>query len=343
MAFKDPSIWEDFLCQNCGSVSHYINDVSRRVTYSDSSYRTASHLAGGIAPPVSLPWSAVTFARHKHVARLMRKYFERFKSRGSDSDRIKLLDFGGYNGFTCYGIKKLFDFECYVADVDPNGLSIAGSIGIHPIDVNSESLPADTFHSVISLHALEHLESPSGALIDIEQSLKADALAYIEVPNLLGAPLSDPAHLLAFSPYGLKVAVENAGLKVLEHGFVSTPSESVLYGHPNSHSTECQYVICADKQSSMYDDLPSGSSAELDGPPLLNQKQFIRAMKRANLRLGVAITTNYLTTACSFFLKTTIFRCRRGRAPLDCCRKKDPSPRVVRRPSRQERQERQKR
>ena len=95
MAFKDPSVWDNFLCEECGSVSHYIKDVSLRVTYSDSSYRTDSHTADGVAPPISLPWSAITFARYKHVVRLTEKYFERIRESVSEGERIQMLDFGG--------------------------------------------------------------------------------------------------------------------------------------------------------------------------------------------------------------------------------------------------------
>jgi SAM-dependent methyltransferase len=161
-----------------------------------------------------------------------------------DGETVKHLDYGGYNGFLPYAFSQLFAVESTIADLDPRGLKMAKNLGFKIVDLSSAaSLPASRFDLITCVHVLEHLEEPARIVKDLHASMQDNAILYAEVPNLYGSPLSDPAHLVAFSRRGLDYLFSKNGFEIVAQGYCSTPLESVDYGYLLSTNTENLYLI----------------------------------------------------------------------------------------------------
>ena len=64
---------ENYFCINCKSISHYY--IRKKNLYKN--YRIAgSFYENGklIKPPISLPWSTITFKRSQQIIQILRKY-----------------------------------------------------------------------------------------------------------------------------------------------------------------------------------------------------------------------------------------------------------------------------
>ncbi len=237
------NLWRNYFCQNCNSVSHYPRENSSLIRYSDSSYRKESTNTRPQSP-ISLPWSTITSLRSRHISILLNRCKE---SLDLISDKkITLLDYGGYNGFTAYGLRSYYDISnTIVADLDPNGLKIASSLGMEVIDLSKSNINRfeNNVDLCICVQVLEHLERPSIHLADISQCLTNQGLLYIEVPNLYGSTFSEPSHLISYTKYSIFRLVKDAGFNILDIGFTSTPREAIKYGYPSSSWRECIYCI----------------------------------------------------------------------------------------------------
>ena len=118
-------------CNKCGSLSFY---NKKEINYKSGEYRNKSNQK----LPIDLPWSTITYKRHEEILRFI--YSAIPKKKKSD---YSMLDYGGYNGFCSYGIcaKLGIPFSnAYIADLDPNGLSIASSLGLSIYDLGIKSL-----------------------------------------------------------------------------------------------------------------------------------------------------------------------------------------------------------
>ena len=89
-----------------------------------------------------------------------------------------------------------------IADLDPNGLKIANSIGMDSFDLSEKSI-LDIGNNKIDIctavHVIEHLESPKIEIRKLRSLLKKDGIIYVEVPNMFGCSLYDSAHLTNFN------------------------------------------------------------------------------------------------------------------------------------------------
>ena len=212
--------WTNVYCQKCCAVSHYKSKGS----YQDyiNAYRTRPGYNLDFKPPVD-PWAQVTFDRSIHIISIL----EKNKIIIEDN----LLDLGGYNGFLSYGLSKRFNLNVDVADLDQNGLQIARSLGLKTINLESEKIRYEKYQSVILVHVLEHIEDPKELIDNMAEKLEENTLIYIEVPNVYGFPLCDPAHVTSFSKQALSKFMQHAGFSLVDQGFISTPASSFKYGY----------------------------------------------------------------------------------------------------------------
>ena len=91
-----------------------------------------------------------------------------------------------------------------------------------PVSQIPDSVPYD---AVVMNHVLEHVNDPIEFLKDVRRRLRVGGIVHIAVPNIASweALLSgwnsfEPYHLVYFSPFTLRLAVEQAGLNVLRIG-----------------------------------------------------------------------------------------------------------------------------
>jgi len=160
--------WHNRFCQDCMAVSHYPKEAKNLVKYADSSYRKEQSNARPQSP-ISLPWSTITSLRSKHISKLL-KGTEKFLDIIKDKS-ISLLDYGGYNGFTSYGLKSYLDINrIIIADLDPNGLSIASALDMETVNLSKYKANEYTKEDIdlcVCVQVLEHLEKPSKQLLHI--------------------------------------------------------------------------------------------------------------------------------------------------------------------------------
>jgi hypothetical protein len=229
---KDES-WENIYCKSCISVSHY--KLSGQYQDYVEEYRTPSGYLVSTKPPID-PWSQVTYDRGLNIINL-------FENKGIKIDE-NLLDIGGYNGFTALSIVKKYGIKGAVADFDENGLAIARAFGLNPINLSSESIKYKEYKNYLLIHVLEHIPDPLKFLCELASEVGEDGVIYIEVPNVFGFPLRDPAHLTSFSMTGLIKILDLAGLHILDKGFTTTPGSADKYGYFYRSNIENLYVIC---------------------------------------------------------------------------------------------------
>ena len=254
--FVRSKAWKNYLCLECGAISHFLDrhNVDSYVSYSDSEYRNSiSDASQGVNchkvnQPISLPWSTITSLRARTVAQHLRLYID---SDNSDRSHGRLLDFGGYNGFTAYGLTSTFpDLRITVADLYPKGLKMAAALSMDVVNLANESLSGErSFDFCISLHCLEHLARPRDALISIKNAMHTDGICYFEVPNAFGVPIRDPAHLISFDIDSFCLLIERAGYRILDHGYTSTPFEALDFDYYYSNSKENIFVVCSPLES----------------------------------------------------------------------------------------------
>lgn len=235
--------WKSFYCLACGGVSDY-QIKGKEINYTDGSYRSDKktyNLTNSNNNDISVPldfWSFVSFKRWIHIYEIFKKNNLLTKSK-----KIKLLDYGGYNGFLIYALAQKIDLDPFLAELDTRGLEIAKFLGIKTINLNSQKIEHNQFDMITVVHVMEHLDSPQKDLEILKNSLKDKGVIYIEVPNLYGFPLSDNAHKIAFSASSLSQLLQNASLKVLDQGYTSTPEDSVKFDYFLSNKKENLYIL----------------------------------------------------------------------------------------------------
>ena len=229
-----PTNWTNILCHDCGLISHF-KDEGEMVTYADQAYRKGS---ASVYPPISLPWSTVSFNRWKHIAKIIERNIPKAVLSG-----YSILDFGGYNGLLARALKQHWGSDCTVADLDQEGLNFAGAMGFKTINLSEQPELTEKYSLITMVHVLEHIEDPFAAVSSLVNALASDGSMYIEVPNLFGFPLIDNAHLSTFSLESLKLFCSAHGLEILSSGYCKTPSEAINYGYPFSTDRENIYVL----------------------------------------------------------------------------------------------------
>lgn len=283
---KDPCQWTDGFCSNCGSLSHFSNSATALTTYHDSSYRDEGY---EVAPPVSLPWSTVTFERHRHISRLLSPYLEHRPDQSQQP--LRHLDFGGYTGFMSYGLGQVFNLRSTVADLDPRGLRVAAALEMETVDLSSSALPQDSFDLVTAVHVVEHIDDPVSSLEAILQSMnQAGGLFYCEVPNVLKFPSRNPSHYSNFSLRGARDLFVRSGFKVLDLGYCQTPPVAVAFSWPYFSPKENIYLIATNCSSAFVTNQPSNEDdmgqliADSD---FLDHSLFQRQLHISGARLGL--------------------------------------------------------
>ena len=228
--------WKSFFCFNCGSVSEY-KLYGKQISYTDGSYRNTESLLDiksddeKVLPPVNF-WSAITFKRWSHIWKILKKSTSIF-----DKENIKMLDFGGYNGYLPYAINQKHKINSFVADLDSKGLEMAEFLGSKVIDLSKDKINEKNFDLITVVQVLEHLDSPKTQLEELKNNLSDKGAIYVEVPNLYGLPLGDEAHKIAFTLYSLAKLFKDCGLEIKYYGYIETPKESVKfdYYYNNEH------------------------------------------------------------------------------------------------------------
>lgn len=223
-AFTDS---EKYFCGRCETAFVYpIPDSSALSRFYETQYRDSLTIGSdsrSISLPIEMAFSEKSFLRAQNLFDLMRQNNMGFPSGSSH------LDVGGYQGLFAWAVSRLFNTSATVSDFSKEGLEFAEKyLGIRTIE-QAHLFDMDEKFDLISLvQVLEHVTRPEEYLLEIKsQILARNGILYIEVPNILSFPLSDPAHLYDFSTGSLSSLLEKVGFRVLAvkvHGFPNLPS-----------------------------------------------------------------------------------------------------------------------
>jgi len=234
-----------FFCKNCLSISEHNNKINKKFYYSGK-YRDL--LYKNIKPPI-VPWSEISFLRYKHIVKYIEKYILLKNAKN-------YLDFGGYNGFLAYALKKINPkINAYVADYDERGLNIAKALGCKVINLKKKKIPNIKFDLITVVHVLEHLENPGRQLKFLSKKIDKKGIIYAEVPNEKNFPLQDVSHKINFSELGLKMLFLKNNFKILKLGFHETPKETEKYGYFLNTKNENIHIV-ASFEKNFYSPLP---------------------------------------------------------------------------------------
>ena len=83
---------------------------------------------------------------------------------------LKMLDYGGYNGFLPYAFNQKHKINSFVADLDQKGLNMAQFLGSKTIDLSKNEIDEKNFDLITIVHVLEHLDKPLRKLNKIKKS-----------------------------------------------------------------------------------------------------------------------------------------------------------------------------
>ncbi len=247
--------WKSFFCFDCGSVSEF-KIKETEITYADGAYRDNKNHFNiksddeKILPPIDF-WSAISFKRWIHIWKSLKKSTDIFSN-----EEIKMLDYGGYNGFLPYAFNQKHKINSFVADLDQKGLSMANFLGSKTIDLSKNKIEEKNFDLITIVHVLEHLDKPIENIKELKNLLSNDGVIYAEVPNLYGFPLSDEAHKIAFTEYSLVNMFKSCGYEILDYGFTKTPKESIKFDYYHNNDYEGIFVVCGTKRENVTLDLP---------------------------------------------------------------------------------------
>ena len=247
--------WKSFFCFECGSVSEF-KIKEKEITYADGTYRdNKNHFNTKsddekILPPIDF-WSAISFKRWAHIWKVLKKSTDIFSN-----GEIKMLDYGGYNGFLPYALNQKHKINSFVADLDPKGLDTAKFLGSNTIDLSKNKINEKNFDLITIVHVLEHLDQPKENIIELKSLLSEEGVIYAEVPNLYGFPLGDEAHKIAFTQYSLVKMFQSSGYEIFDYGFTKTPKESIKFDYYYNHDLENLFIICGKKKRSLSLNVP---------------------------------------------------------------------------------------
>lgn len=292
--------WKSYLCFDCGSVSEFKIE-NKKISYVDGSYRDGkNHLNiksddKNVLPPIDF-WSAVSFKRWLHIWEALNRSTNIFSNR-----LVKMLDYGGYNGFLPYALGQRHELNSYVADLDVKGLNMAKFLGSKIINLSKEKITEKNFDLITIVHVLEHLDKPIDHLKKLKNNLSENGVIYAEVPNLYGFPLSDEAHNIAFTDYSLFKMFQSAGFQIIDYGFTKTPKESIKFDYYFNHDEENLFIICALKERENLKNLPKKRI-----PKNIKDFEYGLKLKYASL-MSTSISKNLLIMSLRYMRTFALF------------------------------------
>tara|TARA_X000000950_G_scaffold132263_1_gene164822 strand:- start:3129 stop:4187 length:1059 start_codon:yes stop_codon:yes gene_type:complete len=246
--------WKSFFCFDCGSVSDF-RIKEDYISYTDGSFRNIDHFNiksddEKVLPPID-PWSAISFKRWSHVWKRLEKSSNIFSIK-----EIKMLDYGGYQGFLPYAFKQKHKINSYVADLDLKGLAMAQLLGSKTINLAESEIDENNFDLITIVHVLEHLDKPIENILKLKNILSENGVIYAEVPNLYGLPMVNEAHKISFSEYSFVNMFKSAGFEILDYGFTKSPKESIKFDYVYNYNSENIYVVCGNGEKKLLLNFP---------------------------------------------------------------------------------------
>lgn len=158
---------------------------------------------------------------------------------------MRVLDIGGFDGSTTGLLKRLYDIDAVIVDMDMNGLVAARERGLNAVNADACALPFpdQAFDCVLALDILEHIENDNQALSEISRIVKQSGLIILTTP-ILGVRFAnrpeteslsihiDWGHVRpGYEPKVLIKAIEDLGFEQEAYGKFFNIISSLAYYH----------------------------------------------------------------------------------------------------------------
>jgi len=215
--------FENFLCERCGVVFSYPEIIEEKlIQHYNQSYRRSAYAmqvnGAWIDLPIAVPWSGISFRRFETLRAMIEAAARQDPSTSPQADDL-MIDLGAYQGLLLYAAKRTWGCRTLAYDYNVDGMKFArDALGIDEVKVAEDiytDKPRERARFVVLVHSFEHLRDPNRFLLHLKENvLLPDGLLYLEVPNVLGCPLSDPTHFFMYSPESLRFALSQSGFEV---------------------------------------------------------------------------------------------------------------------------------
>ena len=221
----DFHVYENFICPGCGVVSGQPEPTDEALAaHYNAAYRVSRDAVkvGGkvIDAPVDLTVGGRSLARVRNFHDMVVANAQ--KSPGAvPGEEDLVIDFGAYQGMFLRGVSELWGCRCLAYDYSENGIAFARDfLGFGESKVTRD-IYTDHFERkarfATMIHALEHLREPVRFLQHLRSDiLQDDGYLYIEVPNLYGIALCEPAHFFTYTPESLTRLLTIGGFEVID-------------------------------------------------------------------------------------------------------------------------------
>lgn len=220
-------------CEGCGS--GFVPDADKILSgYYDAEYG-ASRKRHRLPPPESFFSSS---GRGSGAQRKFLRAQEQTESLRRNGARfIDVLDYGSRAGYFLYICSAENPFA---VELDAHSYKYLEYINARRISY--EEIGEECFDVVVASHVIEHLSEMTLAqtLERLATSLRPGGLMLVEVPTgahtFIARKSEQAPHTLFFTPDGIRIAVANAGLEIVDcyagNSVVAAPRENPVY-HPD--------------------------------------------------------------------------------------------------------------
>lgn len=242
---------ESYICLSCGVITGYPDvDEAALIDYYNGHYRktetelTISNITVDI--PIKYPQSAISMYRAKTFIETINRNSEYPNISILEKDTI--LDYGGYQGFFLKPLSDIYGSNCIVYDYNKKGVELAKKLFDFK-GIVASNIYKDTFSEKIKfvtlIHVFEHLKEPIEFLEHLRNSVLEDnGFLYIEIPNPLWLPLSDPTHFFMYTPSVITNLLNSNGFKVIDCFETGFPNHYELFKRFSHISNERQNIVC---------------------------------------------------------------------------------------------------
>ena len=183
------------ICAGCGVITPYPPpDIQKLVAHYQGEYRASRYAvkAGdrSIEPPISIPWSGVSFQRFQSFLNAVNDVADTWPD-AVPTTKDTIIDYGAYQGLFLYAAGKVWGSQGIAYDFSRTGIEFArDALGLKQSQV-AQDIYVDTFQErarfVTLVHSFEHLDKPLKFMAHLRDNiLTEDGWVYLEVPNAFG-------------------------------------------------------------------------------------------------------------------------------------------------------------
>lgn len=240
--------YENYICPGCGVVSGQPEPSDEKLSeHYNLAYRVSRDalMIGEklIDTPIDFTVGGRSMARVRNFHDMVNASTGKQADVTPRSDDL-VIDIGAYQGMFLHGVSELWGCRCLATDYSREGIRFARDFLGFDASKVTEDIYTDTFGEkarfVTMIHSLEHLREPVRFLNHLKDNVLAgDGYLYIEVPNLYGIALCEPAHFFTYTKESLTYLLEQCGFEILDMRTSGYPVIREFTAHNDEQNLTC--------------------------------------------------------------------------------------------------------